>query len=78
MSSILSSIDVMEMGLTYIGMSQEQQAKTSVHNKLEDFKAHFGSSPLVIADMWHDLQHTSIKEAQLEEKDTSEIGFKEI
>jgi hypothetical protein len=34
MSLILSSIDIMGMGLTYIGISQEQQAKTLVHNKL--------------------------------------------
>jgi hypothetical protein len=34
MSLILSSIDIMGMGLTYIGISQEQQAKTSAHNTL--------------------------------------------
>jgi hypothetical protein len=48
----------------------------SVEVKVKDFKAHYGSSPLVIADIWHDLCHTSIKEAHLEEKGKSEKGFK--
>ena len=33
-------------------------------------------SSLVIADIWHELCHTSIKEAHLEEKEKSENGFK--
>ena len=33
-------------------------------------------SSLVIADIWHELCHTSIKEAHLEEKEKSEKGFK--
>jgi hypothetical protein len=76
MSSILSPIDVMGMGLAYIGVSREQQAKMSAHNMVEDFNAHFGSSPLVIASIWYDLCHTSIPEAQLEEKEKTEKGFK--
>jgi hypothetical protein len=58
MPSILSPSDVMQKGLGYIGIGQEQQAKMSLKVKVEDFKAHYGSSPLVIADIWHDLCHT--------------------
>ena len=76
MPSILSPSDVMQKGLGYIGIGREQQAKMSLKVKVEDFKAHYGSSPLVIADIWHDLCHTSIEEARLEEKETSEKGFK--
>jgi hypothetical protein len=76
MPSILSPSDVMKKGLGYIGIGKEQQAKMSLKVKVEDFKAHYGSSPLVIADIWHDLCHTSIEEAHLEEKETSEKGFK--
>ena len=76
MPSILSPIDVMRMGLGYVGIDQEQQAKMSVQDKVDKFKAHFGSPPLVITSMWHDLCHTSIQEAQLEEKEMSEKGFK--
>ena len=72
----LSPSDVMQKGLDYIGIGREQQGKMSVEVKVKDFKAHYGSSPLVIADIWHDLCHTSIKEAHLEEKEKSEKGFK--
>jgi hypothetical protein len=67
----------MQKGLGYIGIGREQQIKMSHKVKAEDFKAHYGSSPLVIANIWHDLCHTSIKGARLEEKKTSEKGFKQ-
>jgi hypothetical protein len=66
----------MKKGLGYIGIGRKQQAKMSVKAKVEEFKAHYGFSPLVIADIWHDLCNTSIKEARLEEKETHEKGFK--
>jgi hypothetical protein len=66
----------MQKGLGYIGIGRGQQAKMSLKAKVEDFKAHYGSSPLVIADIWHDLCHNSIEAARLEEKETSEKGFK--
>ena len=66
MPSILSPSDVMQKGLGYIGIGREQQAKMSLKVKVEDFKAHYGSSPLVIANIWYDLCHTSIEEAHLE------------
>ena len=66
----------MTRGLGYIGISQEEQARMSDHDKVEDFKAHYGSSPLVIAAIWHDLQDTSIKEAKLEKEEKSVKGFK--
>jgi len=73
---LLSPSDVMKKGLGYIGIGREQQAKLSLKAKVDDFKAHYGSSPLVIADIWHDLCHTSVAEARLEEKEKSERGFK--
>ena len=77
MPSILSPSDVMQKGLGYIGIGREQQAKMSLKVKVEDFKAHYGSSPLVIANIWYDLCHTSIEEAHLDEKETYEKGFKQ-
>jgi hypothetical protein len=52
---ILSPSDVLQKGLGYIGVDQELQAKMSLDRKAESFKAHFGSSPLVIAYIWNDL-----------------------
>ena len=66
----------MRMGLGYVGIDQEQQAKMSVQDKVDESHVHFGSPPLVIMSMWHDLYHMSIQEAQLEEKGMSEKGFK--
>ena len=40
MPSILSPIDVMRMVLGYVGIDQEQQAKMSVQDKVDEFKAH--------------------------------------
>jgi hypothetical protein len=53
-----------------------EQARMLDHDKVEDFKAHYGSSPLVIVAIWHDLQDTSIKEAKLEKEEKSVKGFK--
>lgn len=36
----------------------------------------FGSPPLDVTGMWHDLRHASTKEAQHEEKEKSEKGLK--
>ena len=74
--SILSPIDVMGRGLHYVGIYREQQAKLSMQKKVDDFKSHYSSSPLVIADIWFDLCHTTIEEACLNEKEKSERGFK--
>jgi predicted GIY-YIG superfamily endonuclease len=41
----------MTRGLGYIGISQEEQARMLDHDKVDDFKAHYGSSPLVIVAM---------------------------
>ncbi len=74
-SSFLSSADVMKRGLGYIGIGQEEQPRTSEDDKMKDFLAHFGSSPLVLTNMWYDFHHVSIPEAQLQEKDKKEKGF---
>jgi hypothetical protein len=65
----------MTRGLGYLGISQEECAKMSAYEKAEDFRAHYGSSLLVIANMWYDFHNTTIPEAQLEAKDKKEKGF---
>jgi hypothetical protein len=65
----------MKRGLGYIGIGQEEQPRTSEDDKMKDFLAHFGSSPLVLTNMWYDFHHVSIPEAQLQEKDKKEKGF---
>ena len=68
----------MKRGLGYLGIGQEQQARLSHQEKVSKLKMHYGSLPLVIANIWFDLSHTKIKEAYLEEKEKSENGFKQF
>ncbi len=74
--SILSPIDVLRKGLGYVGIGLEEQDRLSLQGKADEFQSHYGSSPLVVADIWFDLCHTTIAEACLEEKKKSEGGFK--
>ena len=43
--------------------------------KDEVFHKHYGSSPLVLANIWYDLALTDITEARLNENEKSEKGF---
>ena len=73
---LLSPNDVLEKGLQYVGLSVALQRGLSHATKVEFFGCHFGSSPLVCADIWHGLQATDVPSARLSEKDDSVKGFK--
>lgn len=68
--------DVLKRGLWLVSYSPEEQKEMSNEDLKEEFHAHYGSSPLVIADMWYDLTTTSIEEAALVGSENSEQGFK--
>lgn len=70
---LLSPSDVMKKGLRYCGI---RGTRSSAAAQTKQFHSHYGSSPLDLADMWYDLTTTDIPEAQLEDKDKSEKGFK--
>ena len=70
---LLSPNDVRERGLEI--MSVRCQRKDEKRLQLE-FHKHFGSSPLDIADMWHDL--CCYDENVLSKKEKSEKGFKQF
>jgi hypothetical protein len=46
------------------------------HNKRQNFKCHYGSTPLVIADIWYDMQMADVPGARLSVKENAEKGFK--
>jgi hypothetical protein len=75
MSSSLTPADVLRKGLAYIGVKHKTQDKWSEKRQEDFFHKHFGSSSLVIAMIWHDLCSTSIRDAQILEKEKSEKGF---
>lgn len=63
---ILSVDDVLEKGLDFLSI---RKRKSEDFNKLE-FKKHYGSWPVALADQWGDLTDV------LENKEKSEKGFK--
>lgn len=74
---LLSPNDVMAMGLKYgAGVDEEKQQDMSKDSKALLFHAHYGSSPLDIADIWHDLQVGQYEGASLTEKENSPQGFR--
>jgi DDE superfamily endonuclease len=67
---LLTERTVMELGLGYVGvLPRKHKVMTHAFSK-EVFHWHYGSSPLVIAEIWFDLG------AMLSPKDNSLIGFK--
>ena len=72
MSIILSPSDVLALGISYLGSLRPRghEAQVAV------FREHYGSSHIVLANIWHDLTVTSIPAARLDDTDNSEKGFK--
>ena len=64
----LSPSDVLRIGLVLLKIFSRRN--TSEATKVWEFKRQYGSSPVVLSLMWHDLKPT------LEEKEQSEKGFK--
>ena len=52
------------------------QRKSTLNGKLYDFHKHFGSSPLVVANIWYDMTKTTIQEARIPLKEQNEKGFR--
>ena len=63
------------MGLAYIGVNHDIQQKWKESKLEEYFHKHYGSSSLVVAAIWNELCFTSVRDAQLSEKDKTEKGF---
>jgi hypothetical protein len=75
---ILSPTDALWRGLQYCGLGRGQQKAMTLNNKVSEFKAHYGSSPFVIANIWSDLCTTTIEGARLKEEEKLEKGFKKF
>ena len=73
---VKSAQEVMELGLKFIGMSHEEQQVLNHKQLLNKFHDHYGCIPVDLAQMWHDLQTTSITEAKLEANEKNQKGFK--
>ena len=58
--------EVLSEGLALYGFDEARQAIQNRKSNLNDFKAHFGVSPVVVAQVWEDLQTTAVTTARIE------------
>lgn len=70
---LLSSNDVLKRGLEFMLCRFEGN---SIKKNATLFHKHYGSSPLVLAEIWYDLTQSNSPEYQLDEKEKSEKGFR--
>jgi hypothetical protein len=75
---IMSPTDAMWRGLQYCGIELGQQKDMTLDKMVTEFKAHYGSSPLVVANIWSDLCSTTTEGARLKEEEKLEKGFKKF
>ena len=64
---------VLKIGLNFMHVSCYSKSK---ERQLVDFHKHYGSGPLDISEMWYDLMHTDIPNAQVGKKEKNMKGFK--
>lgn len=57
--------EVLTLGLVYVNIPAERQARSNRKYNVEDFAAHFGTDPLVISKFWELMQTTDIDEARI-------------
>ena len=70
----LSPDDMLEYGIEFL--HYKPSARTSKSTKTTAFKKFYGSSPLVLSNVWYDMCTTDIEECQLNENERKLGGFK--
>ena len=63
---VLTADEILQMGLALLGYNQHRQANVQRATNILRFKAHYGSHPIVYAQIWEDLQTTTIPEARID------------
>ena len=72
----LTARDVLVKGLKCLHYDDHAISKLKDKALVKRFRAHFGSSPLNIAEMWYDLCQGEVFNAQLPKEDKNVRGFK--
>ena len=62
---IYTADEVLSFGLTLVGFDEHRQRRQQRKSNVEDFKGHFGTQPVVVAQIWEDLQTTEIAAARI-------------
>ena len=63
---IVTSHEMMQIGLAWAGYDSYRQSRVQRTTNLTRFKSHYGSLPIVCAQIWEDLQTTKLPEARVE------------
>ena len=63
--------ELLALGLAIVGFDKRRQENVSKKTNLSRFQSNFGFHPLIYAQIWHDLQTTTVKLARI---DTSQRG----
>ncbi len=64
---VLTSHEIMGHGLVWAGYDRFRQENVKESTNIGRFKSKYGSTPLVCAQIWEDLQTTEIPEAHVDE-----------
>jgi hypothetical protein len=63
---IYTADEILSIGLTLMGFPHERQESVSRDKNLDRFRSHYGSNPVVYAQIWEDLQLTDIEDARID------------
>jgi hypothetical protein len=62
---ILTDNEILAKGLEFVGFGVERQGRVKKEASIERFKSHYGSKPIVYAQLWEDLQTTNVAAARV-------------
>ena len=65
MDSACTPAEIRLMGLLLVNYTRKQIQKAKTKRNVQWFVGHFGASPAVMAQMWEDLQTTTIASARV-------------
>ncbi len=74
---LLSPQDVLKKGFRFFNGLPNDFPGPWTERRTNDFKSHYGSSPVVLANQWYDLMTTELN-VGLTEADKSDKGFKTV
>ena len=72
---ILTEEQVLCQGLEFVGFTREQQQSVNSIKNEERFKSHFGSLPIVYAQLLMALQETSVEAAKVHDATPSDFRY---
>ena len=65
---ILTADEILQKGLLLVGFSIRRQQNVQRKTNIARFKAHFGSDPVVYAQIWEDLHSSENEDLLVSEK----------